>query len=484
MDQTDAAPEVTNTLEELPDTEKGRMQMPSVAISMTRKQLYDELWTISAAAAAKKYEIPYAQFLARVKKAGIPIPPSGHWTKIQFGKATERPDLDGDPEALVSFDRKKNHLSNVRHGNAGVSQQPKKQVATPTQPVPKPAEQETLPERKEETEETSKQVEVAPRAAVLAGTNDVLQFLPEEERAAVLSAVSQMVMPGEHERMHASIIANRKRAAEWRALYKERADWDPRVRTRNMPPAPLLAKNISEEAVPRVGHIIDALIKTIKPLGCALNDDLQFEVNGELVTLSFSESQDTVPHVLTKKENRALVEYEEKRRKNKYASKPNIRKYDHVYNGKLSLAIQGRKTYRDCASYRLENRLGDVVLDLYLAAEKLKQKRLEQEELERQREEKRNQERIQRERVKQEMDRTLSLENMAEDYEVASRIRRFVAAYVNAHPDEDTAAFQRWALKKADWYDPTVAATDELLGKRQHEKSKEEKAPRKNWPYW
>ena len=82
------------------------------------------------------------------------------------------------------------------------------------------------------------------------------------------------------------------------------------------------------------------------------------------------------------------------------------------------------------------------------------------------------------------MDRTLSLENMAEDYEVACRIRRFVAAYVNAHPDEDTAAFQRWALKKADWYDPTVAATDELLGKRQHEKSKEEKAPRKNWPYW
>lgn len=46
-----------------------------------------------------------------------------------------------------------------------------------------------------------------------------------------------------------------------------------------------------------------------------------------------------------------------------------------------------------------------------------------------------------------------------------------------------------WALKKADWYDPSIATEDEYLGKRQHEKSAEEKEKslqdsiRKSW-YW
>ena len=43
--------------------------------------------------------------------------------------------------------------------------------------------------------------------------------------------------------------------------------------------------------------------------------------------------------------------------------------------------------------------------------------------------------------------------------------------------------------QKADWYDPSIATEDEYLGKRQHEKSAEEKEKslqdsiRKNW-YW
>ena len=46
-----------------------------------------------------------------------------------------------------------------------------------------------------------------------------------------------------------------------------------------------------------------------------------------------------------------------------------------------------------------------------------------------------------------------------------------------------------WVLKKADWYDPSIATEDEYLGKRQHEKSAEEKEKslqdsiRKSW-YW
>ena len=45
--------------------------------------------------------------------------------------------------------------------------------------------------------------------------------------------------------------------------------------------------------------------------------------------------------------------------------------------------------------------------------------------------------------------------------------------------DEETAAWADWATKKADWFDPTMAIDDELLGEREHEKSLQEKALKK-----
>ena len=64
--------------------------MQTVVVQLTRKQLYDEIWEISASGVAKKYTIPYTQFLKQVKAANIPVPPSGYWTKISFGKPMEK----------------------------------------------------------------------------------------------------------------------------------------------------------------------------------------------------------------------------------------------------------------------------------------------------------------------------------------------------------------------------------------------------------
>lgn len=49
-----------------------------------------------------------------------------------------------------------------------------------------------------------------------------------------------------------------------------------------------------------------------------------------------------------------------------------------------------------------------------------------------------------------------------------------------AHLDEDISEWQEWANAKADWYDPTISREDELLGKRDHAKAKDEK--RQNIP--
>ena len=67
------------------------------------------------------------------------------------------------------------------------------------------------------------------------------------------------------------------------------------------------------------------------------------------------------------------------------------------------------------------------------------------------------------------------LVNKAEDYRIAKEIREYIQAMIDSGNEDITPEWIEWALKKADWYDPSIATEDEYLGKRQHEKSAEEK---------
>ena len=64
-----------------------------------------------------------------------------------------------------------------------------------------------------------------------------------------------------------------------------------------------------------------------------------------------------------------------------------------------------------------------------------------------------------------------------------------IQAMIDSGNEDITPEWIEWALKKDDWYDPSIATEDEYLGKRQHEKSAEEKEKslqdsiRKSW-YW
>lgn len=60
--------------------------MDNPTLSFSRKELYDELWRQSAKKVAGKYGLKYSKLLQRCKEANIPTPPSGYWTKVDFGK--------------------------------------------------------------------------------------------------------------------------------------------------------------------------------------------------------------------------------------------------------------------------------------------------------------------------------------------------------------------------------------------------------------
>ena len=51
------------------------------ATKLTRKQIYDEVWSISISGMVKKYDISYSLLYKQIKDANIPIPPKGYWTK-------------------------------------------------------------------------------------------------------------------------------------------------------------------------------------------------------------------------------------------------------------------------------------------------------------------------------------------------------------------------------------------------------------------
>lgn len=423
-------------------------------VELTRKELYEEVWKISVAGVAKKYGIPYTKCLAQIKTAKIPIPPSGYWTKISYGKPVEQTPLQGNEDEVVALSAEE-----LRQYH-------------------------TL-----ETKEAKKPTELGIQTTISHGEDNQrnptpLAFLTEEERQVVLSVAAQILMPQERARMLPEILSHRKKIAEWakRKRQQERefgANWN--RRKKEAPPP--FAEGISAEQQLRVLRLIDALSKAMKPLGWNLTSDLQLAMGQEVVTLIFSEATDRVPHTPTKEENLELLKYEEERKNHSWASKPQIRKYDTVYTGRLSVSINGARTFRDCRSYVLEDRLGDMMLAIYEEAEQLKQVRLAREEAERQRQE---QERKREEFLKRyntEVDRTQALVNCAADYETACRIRRYVSAVERAQPDQDLSEWASWARSKADWYDPTIAKEDELLGKREHGISQEKKEP-KHKGYW
>ncbi len=73
--------------------------------SISRKDLYEEIWSSSVTKVAEQHELSYTKLLSACRKNNIPVPPKGYSTKIEFGKNAERiplPDFDLDIVTIES----------------------------------------------------------------------------------------------------------------------------------------------------------------------------------------------------------------------------------------------------------------------------------------------------------------------------------------------------------------------------------------------
>ena len=441
-------------------------------VKLTRKQLYDEIWALSVAGVARKYNLNYGKLIATCKAENVPFPSSGYWTRKNMGKdvSNEAVELSGHEETEISLITNDATIKLIRKVKAEIVENKQTDIIEDAKVVV-----EELQQNKAEN--------------ISKWSGGMLEFLDETERNKVLEVACNLRI-NQNTRLHKTLVQYKKDIADYKTRLKEaqnRSYYNPRY---NKPEnEPEFFKEMSDECMPRAIAILDTVFKAIESMGGSINSDLSVKIRGDIVRFRMVESQDQVKHEMTKQEAQALVKYNDDIKNHRWASKPQIRKYDKVYNGKLRIVFGERSYIRDTNSEKLEDRLGDILVTLYEKAEENRIVREACEETERKRVEETRRREENRQRKEQEIRLVKELVNKAEDYRIAKEIREYIQAMIDSGNEDITPEWIEWALKKADWYDPSIATEDEYLGKRQHEKSAEEKEKslqdsiRKSW-YW
>lgn len=401
------------------------------------------------------FNIPAATIFTNVPASAIPFPPSGYWTRRKMGKDVSSEIVELPPSDIESVELL---LSGVK------LKKEKKMVSDKSLLI-----KENI---KKDINSVSKEVIESP----VEYDSSTLLFLNEEERFQVLNAAANLVISNK-KKLHNQLIKYNNSIIEWKRKEKEaqsRLYYNPKYDKPDNEPTSF--NEMSNALKPRAMQILDAVFCAVEKLGGKINEDLSIKIKKDTVRFRLCEGQNKVKHELTRQEARELLEYNDKIKNNKWFAKPQIKKYDYIYNGKLRIVFGEKNYIRDSKSEKLEERLGDILINLYEKSEQLRiDREKHEEELRRQEEEARLKEEL-RVRKEKEIKRTIELTNQAEDYNIACQIRQYISAVIQeGNIDSEKEKWIEWAKNKADWYDPITALSYEYLGSREHSKSKEEK---------
>lgn len=407
------------------------MFMGNLSMKFEREKLYNEIWDISLTGVSKKYGLNYAKLVQVCKENNIPYPSSAYWTKKNMG-------LDYTKEIIELPEAEEKEIEVLLKNT------------------------ELLIDKK-----------VSDKDKFIKEFN-FLNFLEEDEKKNVAEVIYDLSVD-KYRKNHKVIIEYKDKTKEERRKEREANYFNPYYNINNYVEKGYFA-NISQTQKDRCMKILSAIYFAIEELGGQVNNNFLLYVRDENVTIEIEELQDTVIHELTKEEAKKILEYEESQKRHTYGYKPNIRKYDYVYNGKLKITCGDRKYIRETDKIKLEDKLGDIIIKLYEQSEEIKNERLEREKIARKRrEEEERKEKIRNDK-NSEVQKIKELINCAEDYKIACEIRNYIDAVSKKELlTDEIKEWIKWANKKANWFDPTIDGEDELLGKREHTKSMEDK---------
>lgn len=432
-------------------------------IKLDRKRLYDEIWELSVAGVAKKYDLHYLKLINSLKENNIPYPSSGYWTRRACGK-----DVSKEVVPLPVSEIQEVYLYPADYSS----------IKKKSETIQGKEKVECNNIKRDKYDDASKEDMNDKEKVSLTVPNTMLSFLDDKEKRTVIMALSD-IRVNTNSKLHPILAAYKKSIEEWKQKERENSNVRKRYydnRSGKIIEQPVLMSEVSDTGLNRVIAILDVLYKTIEKLGGKVIQNLSMKIRDDVVRITFAEGQDKKVHELTKKEAKELLEYKEKVRYNEYASKPQIRKYDYFYNGKIRIKFENGNYIRDNDQQKLEDRLDDILVQLYDISEENRKVRVKREEEHRIYLEEKRKEEQRLERIEKEKQKTQALINESKDYQVACEIRNYIKAVSDVGEiTEEVNQWIKWAGEKADWFDPTIARTDLYLGKRQHSLSEDEK---------
>ena len=408
--------------------------------------LYKEIWTISVSGVAKKYHLHYPKLLKKCKEYQIPIPHSGYWAQLSNGKNVKQVPLPilGDKIIELDYALDKKIKKDIKIQNSKI-----------------------LKDNVDSKGNMNDSIESANYEI----SSEVLIFLNQEEKQKVTETINRI--PELKNKKTHKILRSYKPVKKDQSKYERNKKRD-------------FFDEVSKDSLKRISSFLNCIYYAVEELGGQVNSLDSITIRSFDVNISIKEGQDNIPHKLTKQEALELIKYKDSKKNGGYAFKPNIRKYDKQYNGRITLKISYDKwVFRDKKYSKIEEDIPNIIIALIEESENQK-KIFEQREKERLLRKKEEEERQRKDEIKkQENIKVKKLLNIINDFETATKIRDFIdALMLKDELTNEEKEWIDWMQKKADWFDPLVSYEDEIYGKREHEKDDKEKNVFENTNYW
>ena len=216
-------------------------------VKLTRKQLYDEIWAVSVAGVARKYNLNYGKLIATCKVENIPFPSSGYWTKKNMGKdvSNEIVEFSGLEDTEISLITKDAVVKRIRKAKAEVVEKVHTDVTEELDVVT----EEDLPQKKTDN--------------IPEWPDGILDYLDETERNKVLEYACNLQI-SQSTRLHKMLVQYKKDIADYKSKLKE-VQSRPYYNSRHNKPEnePEFFKEMSDECMSRAIAILDTVFKTI-----------------------------------------------------------------------------------------------------------------------------------------------------------------------------------------------------------------------------
>ena len=426
-----------------------------MTMKFSRDKLYNEIWEISAKQVANRYGLKYSSLLKKCKEYSIPLPDGKYW----YFKSNKR-----DISNLIV----KLPLSNVVEIEIEIQ---------PTRILKRDCDSNDLSTSKLEIKDKN----VIPNFDTNSkeyslNTEEIrnLSFFLEIDKIEKIVSVLSIYNSNSNQSLNKYVLAYKEKIIEWNKRVKssELSFYDPRYQNNTLK-QPKFIKDVSTEQLPRLYKILDILFSLFEQFGEVITDDLSIQISKDIISFEIIESKDTITHSLTKEEAQRLVIYNDEVKRRSYVSKPKIPKYDYVPNGIFKIKLSNGKYIKDTKTIKLEDMIPETAILFYQCYFEIRNKREEYEKAQVIWEEQRRKAKELQDYINLEKVKTRDFLNILSDFKLANEIREFACVLKDiGKTDEETL---QWILNKANWIDPTISMEDDLLGKRDHHKSKEEK---------